>query len=493
MAVAMNMISASQLYDYSQCPHRVSLDLFGDTSKRDAPNLFVQLLWEHGILHEEQIVASLHVANLAGLDDAAREKKTLALMLRREPLIYAGRIAYGDLVGEPDLLELRPNGYIPGDIKSGSGFEETDYGDKLKKHYAFQLAHYVQILDGIGVGDRSREAFIIDRDGQRVPYHLMESQGVRNITTWWDNYQHALQEVRSLSGGAYSRSAMSATCKLCHWYTNCKQECIDRDDLSLIAELGRAKRDAMAGTIPTVAALATCNPDAYIIGKKTIFRGIGPESLFKFHARAKLLSTPGANPYLKHVVTLPIAAKEVYFDIEADPMRDIVYLHGFVERPFSQPAGAEFIAYFSSGSGPADEEAAFADAWAYLAARVTDSTVYYYSPYERTAYKKLAGKYPNVCSVADVEALFELPAMIDLYTDVVRKHTEWPTYNQSIKTLAQYLGFNWRDTHPSGAASIEWYNRWIESGDQAIKKRILDYNEDDCLATGVLVDGIRAL
>lgn len=48
--------------------------------------------------------------------------------------------------------------------------------------------------------------------------------------------------------------------------------------------------------------------------------------------------------------------------------------------------------------------------------------------------------------------------MIDLYTDVVRKHTEWPTYNQSIKTLAQYLGFQWRDTHPSGAASIEWYN-----------------------------------
>jgi len=76
---------------------------------------------------------------------------------------------------------------------------------------------------------------------------------------------------------------------------------------------------------------------------------------------------------------------------------------------------------------------------------------------------------------------------------VVKKATEWPTYDQSIKTLAQHLGFRWRDTHPSGAASIEWYHRWIESGDPAIRQRILDYNEDDCLATGVVVDVIRRM
>lgn len=29
--------------------------------------------------------------------------------------------------------------------------------------------------------------------------------------------------------------------------------------------------------------------------------------------------------------------------------------------------------------------------------------------------------------------------------------TEWPTHDQSLKTLAKFLGFKWRDTHPSGA------------------------------------------
>lgn len=83
--------------------------------------------------------------------------------------------------------------------------------------------------------------------------------------------------------------------------------------------------------------------------------------------------------------------------------------------------------------------------------------------------------------------------MIDLYFDAIKKATEWPLYCQSIKAIAKYLGFQWRDASPSGAASIERYNRWIETGDPAIKQRILDYNEDDCLATGVVVDRIRAL
>ena len=46
------MISATQIYDYVQCPHRVFLDAFGDRALRDEPNAFVQLLWEQGVVSE---------------------------------------------------------------------------------------------------------------------------------------------------------------------------------------------------------------------------------------------------------------------------------------------------------------------------------------------------------------------------------------------------------------------------------------------------------
>lgn len=45
----------------------------------------------------------------------------------------------------------------------------------------------------------------------------------------------------------------------------------------------------------------------------------------------------------------------------------------------------------------------------------------------------------------------------------------------------------------SGAASIEWFHRWVETGDTEIRQRILDYNENDCRATLVLKDAVNLL
>jgi predicted RecB family nuclease len=306
------------------------MDAFGVATERDETSPFVELLWEQGLVHENAIAETLPItANMKLIGLADRERETLRAMARCEPLIYGGRLTAGDLVGEPDLLEWAGIGYIPGDIKSGSGFEGDEGEGRFKKHYAFQLAHYVFILEQLGSTAPGRSAYIVDRDGRRVVYPLMEPQGIRNTATWWDSYLEALTEIRAiLAQTKKSRPALSSACALCHWQSSCKE----------------------------------------------------------------VLEEAGA-----------------------------------------------------------------------------------------------------VCSAGEVEALFAHPSMIDLYFDVIKKATEWPLYNQSIKAIAKYLGFQWRDATPSGAASIEWYNRWIETGDPAIKQRILDYNEDDCLATGVVVDGIRAL
>jgi predicted RecB family nuclease len=189
---------------------------------------------------------------------------------------------------------------------------------------------------------------------------------------------------------------------------------------------------------------------------------------------------------------LSVADIELFFDIEVDPFRDVCYLHGFVERRGGAIESEHFIAFFADATTPASEERSFAEAWLYMQA-AQPCTIYYYSKYERTIYRKLRQKYPHVCTEAEIEALFDPKRSVDLYSDVVLKATEWPTRDFSIKTLAKYLGFSWRDTHPSGAASIEWFHRWVETGDPAIRRRILDYNEDDCRAMRVLLDGIRQL
>ncbi len=470
------------------------MDIFGDPATRDEINAFVQLLWEKGTAYEHDVIGSLTlpILDLSRYSGEEKEQQTLEAMKRGEPLIYSSRISADKLLGDPDLLRLEGNGYVAGDIKSGSGEYGEGDNTKLKKHYGVQLSLYTDILERIGHAC-SRRPFIWDIHGKEVIYDLEEPQGKTNPWTVWSLYQKILaQAQRIIDESEQSVPAYSGTCKLCHWYSACLSQLEELDDLTLLPELGRAKRDVMVDTVPTVFELANTDIEGFISGKKTIFPGIGATTLQKFHNRAQLTKTDGARAYLTNPINLPFSETELFFDIEVDPMRDLCYLHGFVERHNGDNTTEKYIAFFTEDVSSAEEERAFKDAWQYICDK-QPCIIYYYSKYERTIWRQLQSKYPTVCTAEDIEDLFHPSQSVDLYFDVVKKATEWPTRDYSIKTLAKYLGFSWRDTHPSGAASIEWFDRWIQTGDETIKQRILDYNEDDCLATRVVLDGIRAL
>ncbi len=490
-------ITASMLYSLVSCPHRVSMDLFGEAAERDDVSPFVQLLWERGVAHEKQIVAEIGqpFVDLSSYAADEKERRTHEAIGGGAPLIYSGRLTAGDLLGEPDLLRKEIGGYVAGDIKSGGGEEggdETSDG-KPKKAYAVQLALYTDILERLGLSP-GRRSFIWDIRGDEIAYDFMQPYGTRPPRLLWDDYQEVLHQARGITSRTYATlPAYSAgNCKNCVWYTSCLGQLEATNDLTLIPELGRSKRDVLIERIATISELAGINPAGFITGKKTVFPGIGPEVLAKLHARAKLIAAKDGKPYLREPIMLPVMERELFFDIEVDPMRDACYLHGFVERRNGDNLTESFISFFADDASSGAEERAFALAWAFMQAS-QPCVIYYYSKYERTWFRKLQGRYPHICTAEDIEAMFDPARTVDLYFDVVRKATEWPTRDFSIKTLAKYLGFTWRDKHPSGAASIEWFNRWIETRDPDIRQRILDYNEDDCRATRVLLDGIRGL
>jgi predicted RecB family nuclease len=489
-------ITAAMLYDYVRCPHRVSQDLFGDPSKRDEISAFVQLLWDRGHDHEQQVIQRLSIpfTDLSRLSGKAKEAVTQEAMARGDELIYQGRISTEDLLGEPDLIRKQDDGYVAGDIKSGTGLEGAgdNSNGKPKKHYAVQLSLYTDILDRLGVS-AARTAFVWDIHGQEVIYELSVPQGSRSPQTLWSLYQQILQDVRDIvSEATQTRPAMASDCKLCHWRSVCSQQVKKTGDLTLIPQLGRSKRDVLASKIPTIKAMAEADVETFVHGNKTIFPRIGITTLEKFQIRARLLTEPNAKPLVTAPIHLPDASTELFFDIETDPMRDICYLHGFVERHNGDNQSEQFHAFVANAATKEQEEKAFADAWAYVQS-CQPCIIYYYSKYERTWWRKLRAQYPHVAAEQDIESMFDPGVCIDLYGDVIQGHIEWPTNDYSVKTLAQYLGFQWRDTEPSGAASIEWYHSWVKSGDPKIRQRILDYNEDDCVAMRVLLDGIREL
>ena len=337
-------VTAAQLYDHVSCPRRVDLDAHADPAGRVEVSAFVRMLWERGAAHESDVVHALpnYTVRLAGLPGDERARLTAAAISAGADIIHGGRIAADDLLGDPDLLLRRGDRYVAADIKSGRAVDGgEDEGDgRPKAHYAVQIALYTDVLERLGIS-AGRIAEIWDVRGERVVYDLGAARGPRAPTSWWDLYATTRDAVRAILANPDStRGALASACGLCHWRDVCTHELAAADDLTLIPHLGRAARDGMVDTISTMSELAGIDPESFIVGKKTAFSGVGPERLRTFHARARLLATEGSTAYLRAPVELPGGDLEIFFDIEADPMRDVVYLHGFVaaDRSGRDPA-----------------------------------------------------------------------------------------------------------------------------------------------------------
>lgn len=492
------MVTATQLYNHLTCPHRVSMDAFGDPARRDNISPFVQLLWERGTRFEAETIAKLDqtFVNLSEFSGEEKERRTREAIAAKVPLIYSGRLTDGDLVGEPDLLRREGTGYAAIDIKSGAGEEggddESEDG-RPKKRYGVQVALYTELLERLGVSS-GRYAYIWDIHGVETRYSLDQPLGPKTPSIA-QIYDQSKTEVRNaLNHSAVTEPALASVCKLCVWRSECRRNLDESRDLTLLPELGRSKRDTLKGTIDSVEALAAANLEAYIDrgGKGTVFKGIGPGTLLKLKARATLHSTLGAEPYLTEELPALNGEPELFFDIETDPMRDRCYLHGFVTRGGRNSATERYTYFFAEYITNESERDAFANAMTYFRS-FPNSLMIHYAPFERTEFRKLQRKYPDVCSAEEVEGLFQEGRSFDLYTNGTRKRTEWPTNDYSVKTLARHAGFRWRDTDPSGASSIEWFHRWIETRDPQIRQRILEYNEDDCRAMRVVLDAMRTM
>lgn len=494
-------ITASILYDYTQCPHRVWRDKYGPQDERiKETNPFVQLLWDKGVQHEEKVIKDIgEFTDLRQGTFDQRVEATMAEMKKGTPLIYQGVIKYKNLTGIPDLLKRLPdNSYIPVEIKSGKGLEgssEDQSERKPKKHYAVQLCLYVEILKQHDFAKKNK-GVIIDIFRNEAEYFLDGPMGKINNLSWWQFYEETKGEVELLlSNTKQNKPAFGGVCKMCPWFTSCKNWCQTTSDLTNIFCLGRSKRDVLNSDlgIEKVDELLGVDVDNVLKQKKhdkSFLKGVGKNTLIKLSKRAEII-TKIKSPVLYEEVDFPNVKYELFFDIETDPTRDFVYLHGVWERTSK---GEHFVHFLADEVTLNAEKKAWKSFWNYIDGLPSDDfSVYYYSPYEKTIYKQMAVLYPDVKTVEQVEQFFENPNVIDLYSDIVFKKTDWPLASYSIKDIASYLGFKWRDESPSGALSIQWFNEYIETKNPDILKRIIEYNEDDCKATLVLKDKLVEL
>jgi predicted RecB family nuclease len=479
------VITGSLLRDLVTCERRVHHDAHSDTSLRDSVSAFVQMLWNGGREYEAEVLSGLSAGftDLREVPLSERVRATEAAMRGGARIVVGGRLAAGDLLGMPDMLERIDGVWTAGDIKSGSPLGLD--GRRPRLEYAVQVALYARLLEetGLGRGDR---AFVIGADQERCDVDLLapydrEGRSIAAITAGLIDTARRIHAGEQVTTGA-----LSAGCKLCHWHTLCESELVAANDLTLLAGVGRSVRQALFGVATSVEQLAKLRLP------RPKVPGVGADRLMRLQHRARLQLTPGARPYARMPLGLRRGDRELHFDIEADPSRDnLVYLHGILERRRGEVGATGRYKHFFA-DGEHGERDAFAATMDFFGAN-DDAHIYYYSKYERSSFRALQARHPEVCSADDVEALFHPARATDLLFDVIMPNTEWPTRNLSIKTLARFLGFDWRDVDASGASSIAWYDDWVRTGDPAIRNRIVDYNTDDVFASAVVLDGLIGL
>ncbi|NJL85743.1 MAG: TM0106 family RecB-like putative nuclease [Leptolyngbyaceae cyanobacterium SM1_1_3] len=468
-------ITDNQLFQYHRCGRRAFLDLYGDTSLRDSSSDYLLKLRQDSAEHRQEVLQDyqpLHEPDAA--DRIERAAATEQLMRQGVDYISRGVLVFEiapnlRLVSSPDLLIRQPGNayfgewhYVPADIK---------FGKKPKLEYQLIAAFHAYVLAEVQgrwpeaslLMLRSGKAYEIDLPKQLPRMEVLLKSCIETFQ------QTEIPEVFI----AHSR------CDLCPWFSYCHQEARAQRHLSLIPGVTPARYPHLqAANLTTLSALAQAQPS-----QLTSLPGFGEQVAEKlvYQAQAVLMNKAIARISAHSLYGLPLAPTdlptgdiELYFDIEAAPDKNLVYLHGVLVVDRRQRTES-FHALLAEEP---DQERIAWEQFRALVQRYPEAPIYHFCPYEAQTVRRLAEEFGM--------PLREIRPLLARFVDVHKCFTDavtLPIESYALKHIARWIGFNWRDSGANGAQSICWYDDWLASGDRAHLEAILRYNEDDCRAT----------
>lgn len=473
-------ITDELLFNFHRCNRRAFLDLYGDQTLRDPPSDYLLKLRHDSQTYQSTVLGqqTFHRPDYPIRDWSAGVRATFDLMHSGAERISRGVLLLRRddgvvLISCPDLLVKQPGRsrfgewqYMPMDIKLGK---------RPKLEYQITAAFHAYVLSG--VQDASpEESWLILR--HRLPYRVDLVDVLPRMESILGNCIQTLRDQQEPEVFiAHSR------CELCHWYSHCYDLAQAQQHLSLLPGVTPNRYVHLQDlNLTTLESIATVPPR-----QLETLPGFGPDVAHRLvlQAQATLHQKPVPRP-LWHDSTallspeeLPTAPVELYFDIEAAPEHNLVYLHGVlvVDRPAHTSTFHPLLA-----TRPEDElviwEQLLDLIWQY-----PEAPIFHFCPYEVQTVKRLGEQYGTPWE--RIEPL--MGRFVDLHERVTRVAI-LPVERYALKQIARWIGFNWRDVEANGAQSIYWYDQWLRTGDRTYLDAILRYNEDDCRATYLVKD-----
>ena len=284
--------------------------------------------------------------------------------------------------------------------------------------------------------------------------------------------QKAVNQAAALLSNATPPDLMlNRHCPECVFQDRCRKQAIDKNDLSLLThmtdkDIARFKRKG----ILTVYQLSyTFRP------RRRIKRLAGqPE---KYHHALKALAIREQKIHIVGKPELHLGSTIIFFDVEGIPDRDFYYLIGV------RLEGENGVEHFSLWADSVSEEEHIWKDFLKILSGADHPVLMHYGSYETTYLKRMCDRYggPQKDSIADKAIASSVNLLSVIYARVY-----FPTYSNSLKEIARFLGFEWNNPLASGLQSISWRSQWEKSRDEILRRNLITYNSDDCEALSLV-------
>lgn len=492
------ILSPSDLIKFMESEYITWLDRFDIENPgvlaRDAESETNKILQRRALIHEAEFLEAWRASDVSIVDVSDAEDKfvaTVQAMQRGIDIIYQGALQDELFRGYSDFLQRVPGGSELGDYHYEPW--DTKLGLSTKPYFLIQLACYADMLREIqGVSPLKVHVVLGDKS--------VRSFRTDDYVYYYRHLRKALLEQQNNFDISVSPE-ISASADHGRWSTHVESLLDERDHLSLVANIRAVQMKKLIDAgITTMSQLASTEKTSIPKMQEATF------NVLKQQARLQVESKGLPQPKFEIITpqmhgfgltALPAPSElDVYFDMEGFPLivGGLEYLFGASYLENGQLQFADWWALERK-----DEKRAFEEFVSWAHSRWTQDRmmhIYHYAAYEKSALRRLMGRYGTMES--EVDDLLRNEVLVDLYT-IVKQGIRIGEKNYSIKSVEHLYKDKRAGDVATAMDSVVFFEKWLVEQDgtdwqtSKILKDIRDYNKEDCDSTYMLAEWLRDL
>ena len=454
------MITSQVVIAYTQCKLKAYLLLC--TNKKGIPHEYISSLADEARKNREEYIRRIKLTTSEVFSYPSERFK------RGNSIIVGAHLEFDDLRAYSDVLTR---------LEETSSTNQPSYTPTLvvgthniSKAQRLQLAFIGYVLSKCQ-NEKPASATIV---GGGNKTHRIKLDNLYN------EIEVVLNKLRTWTSSQKPESPpviLNKHCLSCPFQQECETGAKEHDHLSLLR--GMTEREIK---FQNKKGIFTVNQFSYTYRprkrKKT-----KEKHYSKYHHSLKALAIRDHKIYIVQKPKVPLSGTLIFLDVEGIPDQSFYYLIGLVVVE-----GASMQNY-SFWADTIDNEGKIWKEFLSVVNRYHECPVFHYGSYETKFIETMSKRYTE-----DNEGLFKKPDTNLVNTlSLMYGNIYFPTYSNNLKDIGAYLGQKWSEEHATGLQSLFWRYEWETSGDESFKKRLIQYNLEDCLALKAVTEAVMAI